>query len=142
MSRKLLQQAFDALTAYQPKHRTALQCRAIADLHAALSQLEPSKMYSKLTYDDIESCFPDELSIVDETGSVIVRGQWMYDFAHAIEDKILYRSDLDVEPREPIGWAVLDETGVIYIHRHREKAEEWLNRGVPGRRVEPVYLES
>lgn len=41
---------------------------------------------------------------------------------------------------EPVGWAVLDDTGVIYTHRHRDKAEEWLNRGVPGRSVKPVYL--
>lgn len=50
-------------------------------------------MYSKLTFDEIEGCFPDDYCTDDKTGKVQVSAQWLHDFAHAIEDKLADKNE-------------------------------------------------
>jgi len=48
---------------------------------------------------------------------------------------------IEAEAKGPqAGWAVVDPTGVIFVSIHRELAEVWLQRGIPGREVRPIFL--
>lgn len=44
------------------------------------------------------------------------------------------------ETREPVGWAVFQGDELLFLHKDKAQAEDWLNRGVSGRTLNPVYL--
>lgn len=49
---------------------------------------------STLTFDEVESCFPEtELIVIDGFGKDIVSAQWLHDFAHKVEQLVLAKAD-------------------------------------------------
>ena len=40
----------------------------------------------------------------------------------------------------PVGYAVLENGKVIFLHVRKEEADAWLHRNIPGREVQPVFL--
>ena len=91
-------------------------------------------MYSKLTFDEIEDCFPDDCCTDDKTGKVQVSAQWLHDFAHAIEAK------LEEKNTQQVGWAVFQGDELLFIHKDYAHVHTWLTRGEEGRTIQPVFL--
>ena len=49
-------------------------------------------------------------------------------------------AELNKPDPEPVGWMVFQGDELLFLHKDKAQAEDWLNRGVSGRTLNPVYL--